>query len=329
MGAAGLFSRLLGASAKPRVQLAAFGKHPGWDDHVEDLGIHSEALMAAKQFLYVQGIGGVIDSGAWETAPDAEAAPPFGHAFIWSGGNDLLAGRMWASSDGKNRTRYPMILCAQLEPASDQLLPWLFQRLAQWEEACRRAGTAEEVRAFLPAATAAAQAELEQNPISPPVMTGIFAGRLGLEAESEALARITYSFTSHFGAFVQGVVPRRETDLSLRLGQSKLLTQQLRVPADPGDTVGSLLFWRTVLREFIDPAVPQFFTAPLGQGWVDLIAGPLSLRQLVCLRASPVTLPLTSEVPFNLPEEAKVRALALAATLGFPKGKPAAAGSAG
>ena len=43
--------------------VGAFGKHPGWDDHLDDIGLNTEPLIAAKQYLYVQGIGGVIDAG--------------------------------------------------------------------------------------------------------------------------------------------------------------------------------------------------------------------------------------------------------------------------
>jgi len=38
------------------VALAAFGKHPGWDDHVEDLGLETESLNLAKTVLYIDGI---------------------------------------------------------------------------------------------------------------------------------------------------------------------------------------------------------------------------------------------------------------------------------
>src|SRR5258705_3476695 len=55
--------RKMGAPSGRQVFLAAFGKHPGWDDHVEDLGLDSESLIFAKTLLYVQGIGGQIDSG--------------------------------------------------------------------------------------------------------------------------------------------------------------------------------------------------------------------------------------------------------------------------
>jgi hypothetical protein len=63
--------------------LAAFGKHPGWDDHVEDLGLETESLIIAKTLFYVNGIGGQIDSGAWERLEPAQQLPAFKHVFLW------------------------------------------------------------------------------------------------------------------------------------------------------------------------------------------------------------------------------------------------------
>jgi len=48
-----------------KVFVAAFGKHPAWDDHIDDIGLDMDTLIAAKRILYVQGIGGNIDSGSW------------------------------------------------------------------------------------------------------------------------------------------------------------------------------------------------------------------------------------------------------------------------
>ena len=93
------------------VGLAAFGKHPGWDDHVEALGLETESLNIAKTVLYVNGIGGQIDSGAWEKLDAAQPLPDFNHVFVWQRSGQILVGRLWSSSDGKGRKRYPMVIC--------------------------------------------------------------------------------------------------------------------------------------------------------------------------------------------------------------------------
>ena len=41
--------------------MGAFGKHPGWDDHILGIGVETETLAQVKQALYVGGIGGQID----------------------------------------------------------------------------------------------------------------------------------------------------------------------------------------------------------------------------------------------------------------------------
>ena len=110
---ADLRERLIGplGPKTPEIFLGAFGKHPGWDDHLDALGLDTEALILAKQHFYVQGIGGVIDSGVWDNAVQGGVIPEFKHLFAWSSGADLLVGRLWASADGKGRARYPMIAC--------------------------------------------------------------------------------------------------------------------------------------------------------------------------------------------------------------------------
>ena len=75
----GLFAR----AGKPQIWLGAFGKHPGWDDHIDDIGLETESLLLAKQILYVEGIGGQIDSGEWERLEEAQRLREFKHVFLW------------------------------------------------------------------------------------------------------------------------------------------------------------------------------------------------------------------------------------------------------
>ena len=119
------------------VALAAFGKHPGWDDHVEDLGLETESLNLAKTVLYVNGIGGQIDSGAWEKLDAEHQLPAFRHVFVWQRSGQFLIGRLWSSSDGKGRKRYPMVVCLHFAgvPLGWALKPAL-ALLAQLEEGC-------------------------------------------------------------------------------------------------------------------------------------------------------------------------------------------------
>jgi hypothetical protein len=53
----------------------------------------------------VNGIGGQIDSGAWEKLEPAQQLPDFNHIFVWQRSGQILVGRLWSSSDGKGGTR--------------------------------------------------------------------------------------------------------------------------------------------------------------------------------------------------------------------------------
>ena len=303
----------LAARNAPRVHLGAFGKHPAWDDHVDDLGVDTEALLAARQYLYVQGIGGLIDAGAWESLPEGDALPAFKHVFLWVSGDDLLIGRLWSSSDGKGRTLYPMILCAQIERAIEaHALPWMLARLAAWETECRGTTSADEVRRIIHEGSLSAQDEANRIPVPPEFSATDFMDRIQLNADGEALPRIAYAVDAYLGAFAPGKVNRRELGLHRKLGQAKLQPQHLRLPADATDTLASLQFWRTFLSPSLDPAVPLLFLAPLDQPWIDLIAGPLTTKHLICLRSAPSNVPLTSEVPFNITDDIRTLAITLA-----------------
>src|SRR5260221_2295195 len=141
--------RRFGTSAQ-YAGLAGFGKHPGWDDHVEDLGLETESLNFAKTLLYVNGIGGQIDSGAWEKLDAGQQLAAVKHLFVRQRSGQILVGRLWSSSDGKCRKRYSMVVCfhfigVTLGWALKQALP----ALAELEQECLKATSAEEVRGLL------------------------------------------------------------------------------------------------------------------------------------------------------------------------------------
>ena len=79
----GLFAR----GTRPQIWLGAFGKHPGWDDHIDDIGLETDSLLLAKQILYVDGIGGQISSGEWEKLDSAQRLGEFKHVFLWKRGD--------------------------------------------------------------------------------------------------------------------------------------------------------------------------------------------------------------------------------------------------
>ena len=61
-----------------RVILAGFGKHPAWDDHIDDIGLETESLVIAKRVIYSEGIASQISSGAWNQLENSRRASRHG-----------------------------------------------------------------------------------------------------------------------------------------------------------------------------------------------------------------------------------------------------------
>ena len=136
------------------VFLAVFGKHPGWKDYIDPIGLNTTSLLLAWDRLYQNGIGskegGPITSENswehWEEKTPGELLPGFGHVFVWWRAGQFLAGRMWATSDHARPPRmdYPFIACFQ---AAGVPLAWalrnLLPRLEEGPAFCRIRSAAE------------------------------------------------------------------------------------------------------------------------------------------------------------------------------------------
>lgn len=299
------------SGGSPQAHLAAFGKHPGWDDHLDDLGMNTEALLALRQYLYVVGIGAVLDSGVWDSGEEGAFLPGFKHLFAWTAGTDVMIGRMWSSSDGKSRKRYPMVVCAHFQNADfDNVLQGTSDFLARAEVACRATTSAAEVAAIVKAGHEEMQ-KLPGRSVPPSLLAGRFRAQISQVSGIETLPRLAYAFDTYLGPFAPGKVNRKELALNLRLHQARILPQHLRVPGDASNPVEGLRYWRKLIRGLIDEAVPLLIIAPLEEHWIDVIAGPITAQQLGCLRMTPKLAPLSSDVPFSLDAKAAVRAAEL------------------
>ncbi|HZR21588.1 MAG TPA: SUMF1/EgtB/PvdO family nonheme iron enzyme [Verrucomicrobiae bacterium] len=290
------------------VAVAAFGKHPGWDDHVEDLGLETESLNFAKLLLYVNGIGGQIDSGAWEKLEPAQQVPAFNHLFVWQRSGQVLVGRMWSSSDGKGRKRYPMVVCLHFIGVP---LGWILKQalpvLAELEQGCVQTTSAADVRSLLARkraalreAVQAADGRGENTPVSPEALHRILnPGQNG----QEGFLRVLYQIHGQLGAFAPGVFNVRTSPASIRV-------QQIRVPRAASGVEEALLFWSRFFLVQVDASVPLLLTLPLDADWVDVTVGEPESHELFCLRATPKAVPLVSEVPYKLEEDFRTKATA-------------------
>lgn len=307
------FKRFLLESARelgrePRyAALAAFGKHPGWDDHLEDLGLETESLTLAKSLLYVEGIGGQIDTGAWERSDPAKVLPEFNHLFLWCRSGQALLGRLWSSSDGKGRTRYPMVLCFHFVGIP---LPWVLRKglpaLNELTEQCSRTREASEVRDAVThmrlSLRTAIRQELSPSDCAPLPRETIhqLVHPNGGEI-SEGFLRVLYQVQSQSSKYAIGRYdPRTEWEA--------LRPEQLRVPAAGGSFEESLLFWHAFFSKIVDPAVPLLLMMPLKEPFLDATLGQPGSQEFFCLRASTRAMPLASDVPYNLDQEFRANA---------------------
>jgi hypothetical protein len=270
--------------AERQIFLGAFGKHPGWDDHIDDIGLETESLVTAKQLLYVEGIGGAI--GSWERL-DWTAQVPFNHVFIWRREAQIIIGRMWASSDGKKRTRYPMVVCAH---CTGTPLPLVLDTLLAWlEELHTRAmatTSADDVQAMIRQFRDALRDWLgsaDEASINANFEAEAFFDEIGFAAADDTLVKALWRLReSHFAT----------GKYKARRGLSP---EQFRLPASPVSRARSLYFWERLLGSQFDPSVPVLLIAPLEQYWIDVIGGQPTPRELFCLRASPRAVSFTSD----------------------------------
>ncbi len=285
--------------------LGAFGKHPGWNDHLDDIGLDTEPLIAAKQYLYVQGIGGVIDAGQWEALPNGDALPEFRHTFTWTDDREILVGKMWASSDGKGRTKYPMVVCAHFSNRAAAGIPDAVPLLEQLAETCRATGSPDAVRNSV-AQSRNAAALLTEAP--EPALGGRaeFLRALSIEPASENAARIAYAVENDFASAASNGAGK--VRINLRLGQFKGAASAIRLPADPARPLISQRFWREFIGERIPSGAPTLCIAPASSPWLDIIVGLPTSRQLFCLRAGEKALPPAHHIPFTLSEPARTAA---------------------
>jgi hypothetical protein len=271
------------ADAGPRGHLGLFGKHPGWDDHIEDLALPTDSLVMAKQILYVQGIGGQVSSGAWARLSEARL-PAFDHFFVWIRGGQFLAGKLWASSDGKRRAHFPMgafVHCVRVPFSS--ALPPLLEWLSSVEAACRATHDAEKVRGLFRQCQCDLQSWITRAEFTatPPTLSAMPKGEEG-ERTRERLAAVVAEAQRKFGAFRLGV------------WREKAGTAHLRLPGTASDPARRVIFWAGLLAHVIAPEVPLMLIAPTEQRWIDAIAGEPGSGDFFCLRAGAGALPLAS-----------------------------------
>jgi len=285
------------------LSIFAFGKHPGWDDHIEGIGIDNDTLAICQSLFYVQGIRGVIDSGVWETTDPVQIVPEFGNLVLWQGRRAFLACRMWPSKDGKGRAKYPMIIGIYGGGVSLlRAFPMIAPVLESLEAQCRMARTADEVRQVLENG----RQNLREN------IGTLSGGEVvpHLRAEDYQLLfesgkaipdatgwhRILHTMQNQLEPFGIG-------RFSIRAITETGSGEHIRVPLLNDSPVLGMLTWLRFLRGELDPQVPVLVSTHTGRPWCDLLVGEPEGQDFAFLKMNPEGIPFANTIPYNFNEE--------------------------
>jgi hypothetical protein len=260
-----------------RIHLAGFGKHPAWDDHIDDIGLATETLVLTKQLLYSEGIATQLASGAWDQIEKSGQAVEFDHRFVWGRNEQAIIGAIWASADRKGRTRFPLIICVQAGFDGPRAIGLLLAPLERLGTLCREAKTKEKI------SDSFSQIQEELNgALFPSTAGNLFSETCDLGETSIIPALVTLT------AGLRSRRPRSPGDTA-RTGGS-----HFRLATISSQVKDSLSFWSGYLARRSESSLPYVIIAANGRRWVDLIVGEPIPGNFFCLRANINALPVTS-----------------------------------
>jgi len=291
-------SRIQDQDSLPGTQtfLVAYGKHPGWDDHIESLGTFTDQLVDLKRQLYLEGIERNI--GAWEQLDDKDFLEQFDHSFVRFNVSNFIVGRMWSSTDGKGRSKYPMIICAQccqvdIRREGDAI----FDILERVESRSKEAASAEEVKAIIVDMQRVLQEKAEEvwssvpEPPLPQVLSQL-ADHHDMQAQQHGIHRVLFFIQREILLFSSGRAESRVPVDSLR-------PLHLRVPQCANTAKETVLLWFDLLRSFVREDIPLNFFVPQGELWLEIIVGEPGSKELFSLKASLEKIPSVHEIPYE------------------------------
>jgi hypothetical protein len=258
-----------------RIHVAGFGKHPAWDDHIDDIGLETETLVIAKQLLYSQGIASQLASGAWDQIERTSQSIDFDHRFVWARKGQALVGAILASSDGKGRSRFPIVVCVQAEMGTLQALHLYLPLAESLGSSCKAAASRQLFRELLDQA----YGELNAFPAS------LGANARSAHPEFEGDDSIVRALRH-----LSEVLKRSKLSSSNTEGRSSV---SFRLPAISLRASENLEFWMGYLELCARLQAPCLALASIGRLPVDLIVGEPTPNDFFCLRAKDTALPIT------------------------------------
>jgi len=287
----------------PRVYVGAFGKHPAWNDHLDDIGLLTASLVRLRRSLYGNGIASQIEAAAWEKAGVERTLPAFDHTMLWRRGGESIAGRIWSSRDGVGRSLFPMAAVAhcigqRFEFIASEVIP----ALEAAEAGCIASTAAVGVLSALAEAQRGlrlrAGGALDSIAVADSLV-GVDGWTAYFSLDRTDLERVFHHLRVNFGIFAPG-------SNAWCSGEGAARSKVLRLPRVPGSTpVETLNAWLAFIATQVDPAVPLLGIVPRTGTWIDVIVGEPTGADFFALRASLAAAPLVTDVPYQLDTESR------------------------
>jgi hypothetical protein len=147
-----------------RLTLALFGKHPAWDDHMDDLGLDTPSLRAFKRILYIEGMAANAARQQRLEPAEADGVTPYQHILLWIRDRELLLARLVESRDGRGRGFFPLVGAVHCRPPdSARAIGLLTGPLRRFVDDCRACPGRNELRELHRHAAAALESEFRQR----------------------------------------------------------------------------------------------------------------------------------------------------------------------
>jgi len=288
----------------PRVYVGAFGKHPAWNDHMDDVGLLTSSLVMLRRSLYGTGIASQIESAAWDRAGADKTLSTFDHTLVWRRGGESLTGRIWSSRDGIGRALFPMTVVVH---TVGQRFEFLSQEVAPALEAARAGCLLATVATPVLASLAEAQRTLRQR-AGVTDSVGVVDSLIGIDGwtayfslDRIDLERVFHHLRVNLGLFAPGSNAWNPAE-----GPAK--SRCLRLPRVPGSSaMETLNAWLSFLETQVDPAVPLLGLVHREATWIDVIVGEPAPADFFVLRANLLGAPLVTDVPYQLDAESLQR----------------------
>lgn len=161
----GNFLRDLQRAKKGRIFLALFGKHPAWDDHMEDLGLATPSLRTCKRVLYIEGMAANAARHRTLDEDEGAALSPYRHVLLWIRNEEAILLRLVESTDGRGRHYFPLVGAVHFSaPSTEDALRWLLPPLQSFVHVCRHFTDRTAVQNHLRQSQARLDSERERLP---------------------------------------------------------------------------------------------------------------------------------------------------------------------